>query len=61
VGRYEEHLKAERAKANIWNGVVMTHEVPEPRDPLTHMSARDEERAWADESARLSVRENIYE
>ncbi len=61
MGRYEEHLKAERAKAaRIWNGIIYTPEVPEHRDPGTHMTARDEYRSWVEESARHMRRPDNY-
>lgn len=61
MGRYEEHIRAERAKARVWDGIIYAPETPERRDPITHMSGKDEERRWRAESARLAVREDTNE
>jgi hypothetical protein len=58
VGRYEEHIRAERAKANVWNGIVKTPEMEGERDALMG-SAKDEERRWAREGDMLAVWEDI--
>jgi hypothetical protein len=57
MGRYEDHLRAERAKLLGPVVHVMLPEIPERRDPITRMSARDEEFMWRQESARLMVEE----
>jgi hypothetical protein len=58
---YEERLKEARAKARIWDGKIMMPEVPEHRDELTGLTARDEERRWRDQARAVLVFENIYQ
>ena len=60
MGRYEDHLRAERAKLLAPLVHVLLPETPERRDPISHMSARDEEFMWRQESARLAVEERTH-